>query len=75
MEWGGSYKLKNFFNSKQISKEIQKTYSQTKSSLGCKEAEILVLIESILKIFIDNPPSIAIVLGGLMLLVGYPLKY
>ena len=30
------------------------------------------LIEAIFEIFADNPPSIAIALGGLMLLIGYP---
>jgi hypothetical protein len=29
-------------------------------------------IEAIIKIFANNPPSIAIALGGLMLLIGYP---
>ena len=32
----------------------------------------MVSIEAIIKIFADNPPSIAIALGGLMLLIGYP---
>jgi len=30
--------------------------------------------KAIFKIFADNPPYIAIVLGGIMLLVGYLLK-
>jgi len=29
-------------------------------------------IKAIFEIFADNPPSIAIALGGLMLLFGYP---
>ena len=29
-------------------------------------------VEAIIKIFASNPPSIAIALGGLMLLIGYP---
>jgi hypothetical protein len=32
----------------------------------------LGFIEAIFKIFADNPPSIAIAIGGLMLLIGYP---
>jgi len=32
------------------------------------------LIEVILEIFANNPPSIAIALGGVMLLFGYPLQ-
>jgi len=31
-------------------------------------------IRSIFEIFADNPPSIAITLGGIMLLVGYLVK-
>lgn len=31
-------------------------------------------IEAVIEIFADNPPSIAIALGGLMLLVGYTIK-
>ena len=31
-------------------------------------------IEAVFEIFADNPPSIAIALGGLMLLVGFLMK-
>lgn len=37
-----------------------------------KEGKKMSWIEAIFKIFADNPPSIAIALGGLMLLIGYP---
>jgi hypothetical protein len=36
-----------------------------------KEGKKMSWIEAIFKIFADNPPSIAIALGGLMLLIGY----